>query len=79
MTTMTSRSRLSRSTTSRPPASRPPVYRLSRRYDMLHPLKYSGVTILLCELSVTFTDSRFQQVDIFDQTFGPPNGGFDDR
>lgn len=74
MTTMTSRSRSSRSTTSRPPA-----YRLSRRYGMLHPLKYSGVTILLCELSVTFTDSRFQQVDIFDQTFGPPNGGFDDR
>uniref|UniRef100_A0A3Q4MHM8 Huntingtin-interacting protein 1-related protein n=1 Tax=Neolamprologus brichardi TaxID=32507 RepID=A0A3Q4MHM8_NEOBR len=33
----------------------------------------------LIELSVTFTDSRFQQVDIFDQTFGPPNGGFDDR
>lgn len=42
--------------------------------------KYSYIsTMMLCKLFKMYYFTLSQQPDIFDQTFGPPNGGFDDR
>lgn len=65
--------------------AQPPVRHIS--HSCTHVFKYTvytrsheyseSSTKRLCKLFYYFTLS--QQLDIFDQTFGPPNGGFDDR
>lgn len=71
---------MSPSLSSRSATSRHPAYRLSHRYAKTVTSSHRYHDIHKLYLSIHLLFSLFcQQMDIFDQAFGPPNGGFDDR